>query len=198
MNRSFLEDPEGTGMSFCSERRERYSTETFTTLFSEPQSRVRKRSDMTEQAKKYETLLPHMGQRRTVQRQLLLQVLEEAEGHLTIEQLTDRIRSISPPVSLSTIYRNVELFTDRGLVRSNHLSSEGNTYELADEKLHVHLVCQSCHSVTHLEMRQLETLQANLLKMTPFHVASLALTVTGYCTSCWHHLSSEKTRKREA
>jgi Fur family ferric uptake transcriptional regulator len=152
---------------------------------------------MTEQAKKYETLLPHVGQRKTVQRQMLLQVLEEAEGHLTIEQLTERIQSISPPVSLSTIYRNVELLTDMGLLRSNHLPGEGNTYELADEKFHVHLVCQSCHSVTHLKMHQLGTLLTDLVEIAPFHIGSLALTVTGYCTSCWHHLS-EKMSKREA
>jgi Fur family ferric uptake transcriptional regulator len=152
---------------------------------------------MAEQAKKYETLLPHRGQRRTVQRQMLLQVLEEAKGHLTIEQLTERVRSISPAVSPSTIYRNVELLTDMGLLRSNHLPGEGNTYELADEKLHVHLVCQSCHSVTHLQMRQLVELQAILLEMAPFHIGSLALTVTGYCASCWHHLPSEETSKKE-
>ncbi len=139
---------------------------------------------MTQQMKRDETLLSQLGHRRTVQRQVIMQVIGEAEGHLTIEQLAERIQSIMPPVSLSTIYRNVELLSTMGLIRTNHLPSEGTTYELADGKPHVHLVCQRCHSLTHLDAQQLETLQADLQVVAHFQIVSLALTVTGYCTTC--------------
>lgn len=139
---------------------------------------------MTQQMKRDETLLSQLGHRRTVQRQVILQVIAEAEGHLTIEQLADRIQAIMPPVSLSTIYRNVELLSDMGLIRTNHLPGEGTSFELADGKPHVHLVCQHCHSVTHLDAQQLETLHADLQVAAHFQIVSLALTVIGYCTTC--------------
>ena len=135
--------------------------------------------------------------RRTVQRQLILQVLEEAEGHLTMEQLTQRVQSISPAVSLSTIYRNVELLLAMGLMRANHLLGEGTTYERADEQSHIHLVCQYCHHVIHLDAKPLESLQASLPVTAQFHVVSLALTVAGYCTPCWTMLSAQELSKLE-
>src|SRR5438874_2873560 len=144
---------------------------------------------MTQQIKTYQARLSQEGYRRTVQRQVILQVLEEAKEHLTIEQLAERIQALLPPVNLSTIYRNVDLLSDMGLIRTNHLANEGTTYELADEKPHVHLVCQRCHSVTHLEGRQLERLQADLQATAPFQVVSLALTVIGYCSLCWKQFS---------
>jgi Fe2+ or Zn2+ uptake regulation protein len=133
--------------------------------------------------------------RRTVQRQLILNVLEEAEGHLTMEQLAQRVQSISPAVSLSTIYRNVELLLAMGLMRANHLLGEGTTYERADEQSHIHLVCQHCHCVIHLDAKPLESLQANLQDTEQFHVVSLALTVAGYCTPCWNLLAAEELSK---
>jgi len=135
--------------------------------------------------------------RRTVQRQLILQVLEEAEGHLTMEQLTQRVQSISPAVSLSTIYRNVELLLAMGLMRANHLLGEGTTYERADEQSHIHLVCQHCHHVIHLNAKSLEPLQASLPVTAQFHVVSLALTVAGYCTPCWTLLSAQELSTAE-
>lgn len=152
---------------------------------------------MTQLLKRYEALFSQLGHRMTVQRQMILHVLEEAEAHLTIEQLAGRIQSILPPVNLSTIYRNVELLIEMDLVRANHLPGEGTTYELTDGKPHVHLVCQHCHSVTHLDTTQFETLQADIQATAPFHVLSLALTVTGYCTPCWDLLPCEKTSKMD-
>lgn len=146
---------------------------------------------MMQQTKRDAPLFSQGGHRKTVQRQMILHVLEEAEEHLTVEQLAGRIQSIYPSVSLSTIYRNVELLIDMGLLRTNHLPGEGTTYELADGKPHVHLVCQRCHCVTHLDVRQLETLQAVLQVTAQFHIVSLALTITGYCTTCWDLFPAE-------
>jgi Fur family transcriptional regulator, ferric uptake regulator len=145
-----------------------------------------------------EQFFSHGKHRRTVQRQLILNALEKAEGHLTMEQLAQRVQSISPAVSLSTIYRNVELLLAMGLMRANHLLGEGTTYELADEQSHIHLVCQHCHRVVHLDAKPLEPLQAslqdNVQVAAQFHVTSLAVTVAGYCTSCWNPLSAEHLR----
>jgi Fur family transcriptional regulator, ferric uptake regulator len=147
---------------------------------------------MTQQMKRYELLLKCRRHRWTIQRQTILNVLEESKEHLTIEQLLERVQDMCPPITLSTIYRNVELLTDMGVVRINHFPGEGATYELSSDKPHVHLVCHSCHEVTHLDSTQFEKLQADLQIPSQFHVISLALMVTGYCHRCWNQLSSEQ------
>lgn len=54
---------------------------------------------MTQQIKKYQTQLSQEGYRRTVQRQVILQVLEEAKEYLTIEQLAGRVQVLLPTVN---------------------------------------------------------------------------------------------------
>jgi Fur family ferric uptake transcriptional regulator len=140
--------------------------------------------NMTQQLKKYEALLQQGGHRRTVQRQMILHVLEEAHVHLRMEQLAERVQAVYPQVNLSTIYRNVDLLTEMGVVRANLLPGEGTTYELADEKPHVHLVCQRCHEVTHVDPPDLERLKACVPLPTTFYPLSYSLVITGYCSAC--------------
>ena len=139
---------------------------------------------MTRQVEKYEALLQQGGHRRTVQRQVILHTLAEAEGHLSIEQLTERVQAHFPQVNLSTIYRNLDLLVEMGMVRANLLPGEGATYELADEKPHVHLVCQRCHKITHMEPLDLEQLQDCMPLPTAFYPISYSLVITGYCSAC--------------
>jgi Fe2+ or Zn2+ uptake regulation protein len=135
--------------------------------------------------------------RRTVQRQMILQVLEEADRHLTIEQLAERVQAISPSVSLSTIYRNVDLLSALGLLRANRLLGEGTTYERADDQSHIHLVCLGCHRVIHQDAAPLDLLQARLQVLPEFHAVSLAVTAAGYCSTCWDRLSAQEQGRRD-
>ena len=57
----------------------------------------------------------------------------------------------NPYVSLSTIYRTLELLKELGLVRENHLPGEQPHYETAEGKDHHHLVCRNCRAIIHLD-----------------------------------------------
>ena len=69
-------------------------------------------------------MLRKRGYRLTPQRFMILSVIQEAEEHLSIDQITERVQERNPYVSLSTIYRTLELLRELGLVRENHLPGE--------------------------------------------------------------------------
>src|SRR5581483_7989697 len=96
-------------------------------------------------------LLRKRGYRLTPQRFMILSVIQEAEQHLSVEQITERVQKRNPYVSLSTIYRTLELLRELGLVRENHLPGEQPRYEIAGGKSHHHLVCRGCRAVIHLD-----------------------------------------------
>lgn len=121
----------------------------------------------------------------TVQRQVILQVLEEAGEHLTIKQVTERIQHRYPSVNLSTVYRNLELLIQMGIVRANYFPIGGTTYELSTEKSHGHLVCLRCHMVQHLDVPLPESLSADIQATHRFHRIAFTTTITGYCDACW-------------
>src|SRR3984893_1846484 len=130
-------------------------------------------------------LLRKRGYKLTPQRHMILSVIQDADGHLSIEQITERVQKLNPNVSLSTIYRTLELLRELGLVRENHLPGEQPRYEAAEGKAHHHLVCKNCRAVIHLDETLLGTLNEQLQAQYHFHDLMLDLVAAGYCNTCW-------------
>ena len=135
------------------------------------------------------------GYRLTPQRFMILSVIQEAEEHLSIDQITERVQKLNPYVSLSTIYRTLELLKELGLVRENHLSGEQPHYEAAEGKDHHHLVCRNCRAIIHLDNTLLGNLNELLQEQYRFHNVTLDLVAAGYCDSCWKAIQRESSGK---
>ena len=131
------------------------------------------------------------GYRLTPQRHMILSVIQEAEEHLSIDQITERVQQHNPNVSLSTVYRTLELLRELGLVRENHLPGEQPHYEAAEGTAHHHLVCRGCRAVIHLNDTLLGNLHEALQSQYHFHGLTLDLVAAGYCDACWKALQRE-------
>jgi Fe2+ or Zn2+ uptake regulation protein len=83
------------------------------------------------------------GGRATSSRRILLEVLFEANGHMSAEELTAAVQVRAPDVHLSTIYRNVEELQRLGVIAHSHLGHGPATYLLAS-LAHAHFVCEEC------------------------------------------------------
>ena len=132
-------------------------------------------------------LLRKRGYRLTPQRYMILSVIQEAGEHLSIEQITERVLARNPYVSLSTIYRTLELLKKLNLIHENHLG-EQTLYEAADGLAHHHLVCRKCHATIHLDEELLGNLHQQLEETYHFHGLTLNLDAAGYCATCWRTL----------
>src|SRR6202049_1950590 len=139
-------------------------------------------------------MLRKRGYRLTPQRHMILSVIQEADEHLSIEQITDRVQILNPYVSLSTIYRTLELLRELGLVRENHMPGEQPRYEAAEGQAHHHLVCRRCHATIHLDAALLGNLNEQLQEQYHFHNLTLDLVAAGYCDACWKILQEEPLR----
>jgi len=130
-------------------------------------------------------LLRKRGYRLTPQRYMIMSVLQESNEHLSVEQIAERVQERNPYVSLSTVYRTLELLRELGLIRENHLPGENPRYEVADGKSHHHLVCRNCRAIIHLNEQLLGDLHERLQEEYHFQGLMLDLVATGYCSSCW-------------
>lgn len=130
-------------------------------------------------------LLRKRGYRLTPQRYMILSVIQEAGEHLSIDQILERVQKRNPQVSLSTIYRTLELLCELGMVRENRLPGEQPHYETADGSAHHHLVCRRCRTIIHLDEALLGNLNEQLQEQHHFHNISLNLVAMGYCQACW-------------
>jgi Fe2+ or Zn2+ uptake regulation protein len=140
-------------------------------------------------------MLRKRGYRLTPQRFMILSVIQEAEEHLSIDQITERVQKRNPYVSLSTIYRTLELLRELGLVRENHLPGEQPHYEAVEGKAHHHLVCRNCRAIIHLDNTLLGNLNELLQEQYQYHNLTLDLVAAGYCESCWKIMQRESSEK---
>lgn len=133
-------------------------------------------------------LLRKRGYRLTPQRFLIMSVIQDAHEHLSVEQIAEQVQQRNPYVSLSTVYRTLELLRELGLVRENRMPGEQPRYEVAAGKAHHHLVCRNCRAVIHLDEQLLGDLHEKLQADYQFHGLTLDLMATGYCQECWEGL----------
>src|SRR5580700_4189346 len=88
-------------------------------------------------------LVRSRGGRATPSRRILLEVLFEADGHLSADELTEAVQRRAPDVHLSTIYRNLEDLESLGVLVHTHLGHGPATYTLAS-LAHAHFICEAC------------------------------------------------------
>lgn len=120
------------------------------------------------------------GYRLTPQRQLVLAAVE-ALGHATPDEVCDHLEG---SVNTSTVYRNLEVLEELGLLRHTHLSDRAPTYHSARTAEHFHLVCRSCHRVTSVEPTVAAVLMEQLRSDHGFVADVGHLAVFGECVDC--------------
>jgi Fur family ferric uptake transcriptional regulator len=123
------------------------------------------------------------GYRLTPQRELVLRAVERL-GHATPDEVLAAVHEESQAVNISTIYRNLELLEELGLVRHSHLTDRAPTYHSTSQPQHVHLVCRSCHAIIDATPDEIAPLTETLLADHGFTVDLGHLTVFGTCEEC--------------
>ena len=85
--------------------------------------------------------------RLTPQRRAILSVLEDASGPLTARELLDQAGRDADSLGLATVYRNLNLLEDAGLIVAVHLPNDPTRYEPAGTRHHHHFRCEACDGV---------------------------------------------------
>ena len=120
----------------------------------------------------------------TPQRRLLLSVMKEAGTHLDARELYRRASEGNTNISLATVYRNLRLFKEQGLIEEKHLGQMRCYYEIRRGAEHQHLVCRACGQVIEFESPLVRELVAEVQRKNDFCVTRVELCLEGYCKKC--------------
>lgn len=124
------------------------------------------------------------GKRTTGQRRLLLDLILQSQGHLDADELYRRAREYEPSISLSTVYRNLKLFKELGLVDELHFAEAHHHYEAKPSGQHHHLVCQGCGKVIEFTSPLTERMKSQVQKENDFVITDTEVRMKGYCAHC--------------
>lgn len=127
--------------------------------------------------------LHEKGLRLTPQRELVLSAVREL-GHSTPEEIAEKVRIAHPGINLSTVYRNLEILENVGLVVHTHLGHGGATYHAAEELTHLHLVCEKCGSIGDAPIEAAANFVNTLADDYGFKTDVTHFAIYGTCTSC--------------
>ncbi len=123
------------------------------------------------------------GHRLTAQRQLVLEAVAEL-GHASPEDVCSKVRETAQGVNISTVYRNLELLEELGLVAHAHLRHGAPTYHATSEAPHVHLVCSRCDGVESVSPEVIADVVDRLDRERGFLVDVRHVTFSGLCRRC--------------
>ena len=134
--------------------------------------------------------------RMTRQRRLLLGELRSCHGHPTADDLYAALRRKMPSISLGTVYRNLEVLSQAGLIRRLDLGGGQMRFDGRLDR-HDHLRCVQCGAIRDLEGKSLAHLMAEV-DAHGFKILGYTLEFEGICRACRMRLEPETTRKGKA
>lgn len=129
-------------------------------------------------------ILARTGQRLTNQRALLLDLIRQGHGHVDADELYRIARVKRPRLSLSTVYRSLQLFKKLGLVEERHFDETHHHYEVKGSREHTHLFCLNCGQVSEYFEPIDEGIKEKISKEKDFEIAGIETRILGYCSKC--------------
>ncbi len=140
---------------------------------------------VTEEKDVFHRHLKEVGAKLTSQRDVILKVFLEAEGHLTAEEIYHRARAEDPTLGFTTVYRTMKLLVECGIARSDKFDDGHLRYEYDYRRQHHdHLVCTECGLVVEFYNEFIEAEQERITREFGFETTSHSLKIFGVCGTC--------------
>ena len=130
---------------------------------------------------KYIDLLKSNQIKVTPQR-LAIVTLMDKDGHISVRDIFEKIKTNFPSLSLATVYKNINAMLESNFVKELKIVGQDSKYELTKEA-HSHLICQKCGDVKDIKL-DTDTLISLALKNSDYAINDSAVQLFGLCPNC--------------
>ena len=126
---------------------------------------------------------PRKTRRNTRQRQVVLEELRRLRCHPTASALYEIARNRLPKISLGTVYRNLELLADNGVIQKLQMSGSEARYDGSPEP-HQHVRCVNCDRVDDVHDMPGDVLKGQVMSSSGYKIIGFRLEFMGICPTC--------------
>ena len=117
-------------------------------------------------------------------RDAILNCVRCTTTHPSAEWVYENVRTQMPDISLATVYRNLSLFKEQGLITSLGTVKGVERFD-GNTEPHVHFICTGCGAVLDLpEISVPEELNSAVARSSGGRVDNCQLSFTGICGEC--------------
>lgn len=133
----------------------------------------------------YKELFDMLDIKVTKHRKSIYEILDNSDNALTIEDIFLKLAIGDETISMSTIYRILDVFCEKGLAVKNQLPEKNKAeFELC-RKAHKHrLICTGCDKVLEIKNCPLVNYERTLKEKTNFEIQRHRLDFFGLCPEC--------------
>jgi len=124
-----------------------------------------------------------MIRKHSKQRDIILNNLMHRKDHPTADTLYLDVKEEMPSISLSTVYRNLNLLAQSGQILKLNLG-DGMDHFDGDTSSHTHFLCTECGAVLDIEMNHKEEILSFVEKNFPGKVTGHVTYFSGVCGNC--------------
>ncbi|MEW7007204.1 MULTISPECIES: Fur family transcriptional regulator [unclassified Lentilitoribacter] len=119
------------------------------------------------------------GLRMTEQRRVIARVLEQSADHPDADELHRRSIEVDPKISISTVYRTVNLFEELGIIERHDFRDGKSRYESVPDEHHDHLIDLKSGNIIEFNSPEIEELQEKIAKKYGFKLVDHRLELYG-------------------
>ncbi len=117
-------------------------------------------------------------------RNAILSCLRGTGTHPSAEWIYDQLKPEYPEISLATVYRNLALFKEQGVITSLGTVGGVERFDAVTEP-HVHFICSSCCRIDDLpQVHVPDGLCEEAEQLTGGEITECTLSFTGLCSQC--------------
>jgi len=134
------------------------------------------------------------GRRLTEPRELVLNIVDKSDAHLSAEDVFRAVRKVNRGIGLTTVYRTLDLLVKMNLLSRYDFGDGRARYErirgTKEENHHHHLVCTSCNRVVNYrdfideEVELLKKTEKGLSAKFNFKIKDHLIQYYGLCEKC--------------
>jgi Fe2+ or Zn2+ uptake regulation protein len=134
------------------------------------------------------------GRRVTDQRRLILEAVRATHTHPTAEWVYRQVRRRLPRISLGTVYRNLRLLVEEGLIQE--LDSGGYGRYDGNTTRHHHFTCRGCGQIIDLALPVDRALDHRAASRTGLEISHHRIEFYGRCAACRARDGRAKRRQK--
>lgn len=121
--------------------------------------------------------------RLTTQRQIILEELGKVTSHPTANEVYDMVRKRLPRIGLGTVYRNLELMSDTGMILKLEVGGTQKRFDATVDP-HYHIRCLSCGKVDDIDIPMMTDINTIAAEKSRYQILGHHIEFTGLCSDC--------------
>lgn len=134
--------------------------------------------------------------RMTRQRQAILEELRKVKTHPTANEVYEMIRKRLPNISLGTVYRNLEILSENGMIQKLELAGTQRRFD-GMKDFHYHARCMACGRVDDVALDLRPMIDESAMRLTDYEIISHRLEFIGLCPDCRKKRRRPSARRQE-